>query len=379
MSRNGIVYSPLLDKTNFWCRFCCNYPISDNLLQTLVCLQETILHTTLSMTKEEQAQDTLGRLNQTHDRLMGEIRKGIIGQDKVIEQLLITLLARGHCLLTGIPGLGKTLLVKTLAKCLSLGFKRIQFTPDLMPADVVGSEVVDEDPSTGKKSFRFAAGPIFSNVVLADEINRTPPKTQASLLEAMEERQVTVSGETRPLDSPFFVLATQNPIELEGTYPLPEAQLDRFLLNPVIDYLSEEDEIKMVGETTGMQGEVSQAVLTGEDILQLQSLTRQVPAPNTVVSYAVALASASRPKSESCDEWTQKRVKWGAGSRGSQALILASKAKAILDGRPNASCEDVKNMAKSALRHRILPSFFAESEGLNSDDIIGHLLENVAP
>jgi len=330
------------------------------------------------MTNEEKAQDALSRLNETRDRLMGEIRKGIIGQDEVIEQLLITLLARGHCLLTGIPGLGKTLLVKTLAKCLSLGFKRIQFTPDLMPADVVGSEVVDEDPATGKKSFRFSAGPIFSNIVLADEINRTPPKTQASLLEAMEERQVTVSGETRPLDAPFFVLATQNPIELEGTYPLPEAQLDRFLLNPVIDYLSVEDEIKMVGETTGVQGEESQAVLTGEDILQLQDLTRQVPAPETVVSYAVAIASASRPKSETCDDWTQKRVKWGAGSRGSQALILASKARALLDGRPNASKEDVKAMAKSGLRHRILPSFFAESEGLSSDDIIDHLLENTA-
>ena len=330
------------------------------------------------MTNEEEAQDALGRLNETRDHLMREIRKGIIGQNEVIEQLLITLLARGHCLLTGIPGLGKTLLVKTLAKCLSLGFKRIQFTPDLMPADVVGSEVVDEDPATGKKSFRFSAGPIFSNVVLADEINRTPPKTQASLLEAMEERQVTVSGETRPLDAPFFVLATQNPIELEGTYPLPEAQLDRFLLNPVIDYLSVEDEIKMVGETTGVQGEESQAVLTGEDILQLQDLTRQVPAPETVVSYAVAIASASRPKSETCDEWTQKRVKWGAGSRGSQALILASKARALLDGRPNASREDVKAMAKSGLRHRILPSFFAESEGLSSDDIIDHLLDNTA-
>ena len=330
------------------------------------------------MTNEEQAQDALSRLNETRDRLMGEIRKGIIGQDEVIEQLLITLLARGHCLLTGIPGLGKTLLVKTLSKCLSLGFKRIQFTPDLMPADVVGSEVVDEDPATGKKSFRFSAGPIFSNVVLADEINRTPPKTQASLLEAMEERQVTVSGETRPLDAPFFVLATQNPIELEGTYPLPEAQLDRFLLNPVIDYLSVEDEIKMVGETTGVQGDESKAVLTGEDILQLQDLTRQVPAPETVVSYAVAIASASRPKSETCDDWTQKRVKWGAGSRGSQALILASKARALLDGRPNASREDVKAMAKSGLRHRILPSFFAESEGLSSDDIIDHLLENTA-
>jgi MoxR-like ATPase len=329
------------------------------------------------MTNEEKAQDALSRLNETRASLMREIRKGIIGQDEVIEQLLITLLARGHCLLTGIPGLGKTLLVKTLAKCLSLGFKRIQFTPDLMPADVVGSEVVDEDPGTGKKSFRFAPGPIFSNVVLADEINRTPPKTQASLLEAMEERQVTVSGETRPLDAPFFVLATQNPIELEGTYPLPEAQLDRFLLNPVIDYLSLEDEIKMVGETTGVEGEEAQSVLTGDDILQLQDLTRQIPAPETVVSYAVGLASASRPKSDTSDEWTSKRVKWGAGSRASQALILASKARAMLDGRPNASCEDVKVMARSCLRHRILPSFFAESEGLSSDDIIDHILDNI--
>lgn len=329
------------------------------------------------MTNEEKAQDALSRLNETRASLMREIRKGIIGQDEVIEQLLITLLARGHCLLTGIPGLGKTLLVKTLAKCLSLGFKRIQFTPDLMPADVVGSEVVDEDPGTGKKSFRFAPGPIFSNVVLADEINRTPPKTQASLLEAMEERQVTVSGETRPLDAPFFVLATQNPIELEGTYPLPEAQLDRFLLNPVIDYLSLEDEIKMVGETTGVEGEEAQSVLTGDDILQLQDLTRQIPAPETVVSYAVGLASASRPKSDTSDEWTSKRVKWGAGSRASQALILTSKARAMLDGRPNASCEDVKVMARSCLRHRILPSFFAESEGLSSDDIIDHILDNI--
>jgi MoxR-like ATPase len=310
--------------------------------------------------------------------LLSEIRKGIIGQDEVIEELLVTLLARGHCLLTGIPGLGKTLLVKTVSKCLSLDFKRIQFTPDLMPADVVGSEVVDEDPSSGRKSFRFAPGPIFSNVVLADEINRTPPKTQAALLEAMEERQVTVSGQTRPLDAPFFVLATQNPIELEGTYPLPEAQLDRFLLNPVIRYLSLEDEIKMVGETTGLERPEPEPVLSGEDILSLQSLTRQLPAPETVVSYAVRLTAASRPEVDSCDEWTRKRVRWGAGSRAAQALILAAKARALLDGRPNASSEDVKLMSKSALRHRILPSFFAESEGIGSDEVVDHLLDSVA-
>ena len=325
-----------------------------------------------------KAEDALGRLNETRDHLLSEIRKGVVGQDQVIEELLITLLARGHCLLTGIPGLGKTLLVKTISKCLSLEFKRIQFTPDLMPADVVGSEVVDEDPTSGRKSFRFALGPIFSNVVLADEINRTPPKTQAALLEAMEERQVTVSGQTRRLDAPFFVLATQNPIELEGTYPLPEAQLDRFLLNPVIQYLSISDEIQMVGETTGVDRPEPEAVLSGEDILSLQHLTRQLPVPETVVSYAVHLTSASRPDVESCDEWTRKRVRWGAGSRGAQALILAAKAKALLAGRPNASVEDVKALSKSALRHRILPSFFAESEGIGSDEVIDHLLETVA-
>ena len=326
---------------------------------------------------ETTAEQALDKLSETRDRLLGEIKKGVVGQDEVIEQLLITLLARGHCLLTGIPGLGKTLLVKTLANCLTLGFKRIQFTPDLMPADVVGSEVVDEDPATGKRSFRFSPGPIFSQVVLADEINRTPPKTQAALLEAMEERQVTVAGQTRALESPFFVLATQNPIELEGTYPLPEAQLDRFLLNPVIEYLSEQDEIRMVGETTGDSRSLPEAVLSGPEIEVLQNLTRQVPAPENVVSYAVRLVSASRPGSESCDEWTSARTKWGAGSRGSQALVLAAKAKALLDGRTNASCEDIKKLAIPALRHRILPSFLAESEGVGADEVIAHLLDKV--
>jgi MoxR-like ATPase len=329
------------------------------------------------MTKDMLAEEALEKLSETHGRLLSEIRKSVVGQDDVIEQLLITLLARGHCLLTGIPGLGKTLLVKTLANCLSLGFKRIQFTPDLMPADVLGSEVVDEDPTGGKLSFRFVPGPIFSQVVLADEINRTPPKTQAALLEAMEERQVTVAGETRQLDRPFFVLATQNPIELEGTYPLPEAQLDRFLLNPVIQYLPQADEIRMVGDTTGEDRESPEAVLTGAEIETLQSLTRQVPAPETVVSYAVRLVSASRPGVEGCDPWVADRIKWGAGSRGSQALVLSAKARALLDGRPNASREDVRAMAKSALRHRILPSFLAESEGLSSDDLIERLLQQV--
>ncbi len=330
------------------------------------------------MTTDTMAEEALDKLSETRDRLLAEIRKAVVGQDEVIEQLLITLLARGHCLLTGIPGLGKTLLVKTVANCLSLGFKRIQFTPDLMPADVLGSEVVDEDPGGGKLSFRFVPGPIFSQVVLADEINRTPPKTQAALLEAMEERQVTVAGETRPLDSPFFVLATQNPIELEGTYPLPEAQLDRFLLNPVIKYLPEEDEIRMVGDTTGQDRPSPQPILSGAEIETLQALTRQVPAPESVLSYAVRLVSASRPGMPGCDSWLADRIKWGAGSRGSQALVLASKARALLQGRPNASRDDVRFMAMSALRHRILPSFLAESEGLCSDDLIKHLLDQVS-
>jgi len=330
------------------------------------------------MITDNIAEEALNKLSETHQRLLAEIRKAVVGQDEVIEQLLISLLARGHCLLTGIPGLGKTLLVKTLANCLTLGFKRIQFTPDLMPADVVGSEVVDEDQATGKLSFRFVPGPIFSQVVLADEINRTPPKTQAALLEAMEERQVTVAGQTRPLESPFFVLATQNPIELEGTYPLPEAQLDRFLLNPVIRYLPEAEEIRMVGDTTGAERPVPQPVLSGTEIETLQHLTRQIPAPENVLSYAVRLAAASRPGEPGVDSWISSRIKWGSGSRGSQALVLAAKARALLQGRPNASCEDIKILAKSALRHRISPSFLAESEGLSSDDLIDHLLGQVS-
>ncbi len=329
------------------------------------------------MTDSAKAEAALKRLKKTHATLLAEIHKAIVGQEEVIEQLLVTLLARGHCLLTGIPGLGKTLLVKTVAKALDLSFKRIQFTPDLMPADVVGSEVVDEDPDTGKRSFRFSAGPIFANVVLADEINRTPPKTQAALLEAMEERQVTVSGETRPLEQPFFVLATQNPIELEGTYPLPEAQLDRFILNPIIDFLSQEDEIRMVSDTTGVPTEEVTVVLDGNEIQTLQALTRELPASENVVSYAVRLTAASRPSLAETDEWMKKHVKWGAGSRGSQGLILAGKARALLDERPNVSCEDVREMAKPALRHRILPSFLAESEGITSDDVIDRLLEQV--
>ena len=310
-------------------------------------------------------------------RLQTELRKVIVGQQDIIDELLITLLARGHSLLTGVPGLGKTLLINSLSKCLSLSFKRIQFTPDLMPSDIFGTEIFEEDATTGKRAFRFVQGPIFANVVLADEINRTPPKTQAALLEAMEERQVTTAGSTHPLEQPFFVLATQNPIELEGTYPLPEAQLDRFLLNSVIDFLSVEDEIKMVAATTAPPTDEMSAVLSGEEIQALQEAVRQVPVSDHVISYAVRVVAASRPIDENPRDWVRKQVKWGAGSRASQALILAGKARAILDGRLTVAIEDVRAMARAALRHRILPSFQAESENITSDAIIARLLEEV--
>ena len=321
--------------------------------------------------------ETIAALAQAGEAIKAEVGKIIVGQTDVINQVLTAFFARGHCVIEGVPGLAKTLMISSLTETMSLDFTRVQFTPDLMPTDITGTTLLNDDEH-GKRHFTFAKGPVFTNILLADEINRTPPKTQAALLEAMEERQVTVAGQTRPLDAPFLVLATQNPIELEGTYPLPEAQLDRFLLNPVIQYLSTEDEIKMVSETTGIDREEPQPVLGAEDILTLQSLVRQVPAPENVVAYAVALVTATRPQADSCDEWTSKRVKWGAGSRGAQALILAAKARALLDGRANASSEDVKLMAKSALRHRVLPSFFAESEGLGADEIVDHLLETIS-
>ena len=321
--------------------------------------------------------DIVKQAAQMKERLQTELRKVIIGQQDILDELLITLLARGHTLLTGVPGLGKTLLINSLAKCLSLSFKRIQFTPDLMPSDICGTEVFEEDTTTGRRAFRFLKGPIFANIVLADEINRTPPKTQAALLEAMEERQVTAAGNTHPLEQPFFVLATQNPIELEGTYPLPEAQLDRFLLNSVIDFLPIEEEMKMVAATTAPPKGALQAVLTGEEIQALQEAVRQVPVSDHVISYAVRLAAASRPREDNPKEWVRKQVKWGAGSRASQAIVLAGKARAILDGRLTVAIEDIAAMARPALRHRILPTFQAESENVTSDTIIGRLLDEI--
>ena len=321
--------------------------------------------------------EILSNIQDARERISAELSKVIIGQETIIEQMIIGLMARGHALLTGVPGLGKTLLVKSIAETFSLSFKRIQFTPDLMPADIVCTEVVEEDKTTGKRLFRFVHGPIFANIVLADEINRTPPKTQAALLEAMEERQVTAAGQTFPLEPPFFVLATQNPIELEGTYPLPEAQLDRFLLNVVMDYLPQEDEIRMVTETTAIQKEKPEKVFTPEEILEIQNWVRQVPVSEHVVSYAVRLVSATRPVSDDAPDFVKDQIKWGAGSRASQALILAGKARALLNGRYTVAVEDVQALSIPVLRHRIIPNFHAEAEGITADSVIQRLLETI--
>lgn len=291
-----------------------------------------------------------------------------------MDLLLTSLLARGHCLLTGVPGLGKTLLVKTLAQTLSLNFKRIQFTPDLMPADIFGTEVVEEDPVTGKRHFRFVPGPVFTHLLLADEINRTPPKTQAALLEAMGERQVTAAGQQMALEPPFFVLATQNPIEQEGTYPLPEAQLDRFLMNPIMDYLTEDDEAAMVAATTSPVSNLPEAIFSREEILELQELVLQVPAADEVIRTAVHLVGMTRPKNPDAPALVKEKVAWGAGSRASQALVLAGKARALLQGRAHLATEDIRALAQPVLRHRIIPNFHAEAENMTSDDIIRELI-----
>ena len=309
--------------------------------------------------------------------MVREIHRVIYGQDEAIEQIMICLLAGGHVLLVGVPGLGKTLLVKTIAQLFSLEFRRIQFTPDLMPADIFGTQLVEEDPGTGKRFFRFAKGPIFANLVLADEINRTPPKTQAALLEAMQERHVTAAGETHLLDAPFFVLATQNPIELEGTYPLPEAQLDRFLLNVVLDYLPMAAEEEMVSATTAPEQAELAPVFEASQVLELQRLVREVPADRSVVSYAVRLVNATRPDSELAPTMVREKVKWGAGSRASQALILCGKARALLQGRCNVAADDVRALAEPVLRHRVITNFHADAEALTPTHIIAEVLRTV--
>jgi MoxR-like ATPase len=313
------------------------------------------------------------------DTMLGEIRKVIVGQDRVVEEVLMALFARGHCLLVGVPGLAKTLLIGTLAEILDLDFNRIQFTPDLMPSDITGTDILQEDASTGRRGFVFLRGPIFTNILLADEINRTPPKTQAALLQSMQEYKVTAGGTTFALDLPFFVLATQNPIEQEGTYPLPEAQLDRFMLNIEIQYPGFEDEVQIVMQTTSIGRPSPRKVMDGAAILRYQDLVRRVPVSPFVVSYAVALSQRSRPKNSEAPQFIKDYVEWGAGPRASQYLILGAKARTMLQGRYAVSIEDIQALAPSVLRHRIIPNFKAQGEGLSSLDIISQLLREVKP
>jgi MoxR-like ATPase len=316
-------------------------------------------------------------LHTAYEKIKSEIGKVIIGQEQVIEQLLICLLSAGHCLLVGVPGLAKTLLISTLARVLNLKFSRIQFTPDLMPSDITGTEIIEEDHATGKRQFRFVKGPVFANIILADEINRTPPKTQAALLQAMQEHEVTAAGTTYKLDEPFFVLATQNPIEQEGTYPLPEAQLDRFMFNVYIDYPSDEEEHEIVKSTTAVMSYELDRILGAEDIIGFQQLVRRVPVSDHLVEYAVDLVRATRPPEARAPDFVRNWVNWGAGPRASQYLILAAKTRAILDGRPTPGPEDIRFAAYPVLRHRIVTSFNAEADGVDTMEIIKRILETV--
>ena len=305
-----------------------------------------------------------------------EIGKIVIGQKGILDQMLIALLTKGHTLLVGVTGLAKTLLIKSMAEICDLNFKRIQFTPDLMPSDITGTELIDIDPETEQRNFRFYKGPIFGNIILADEINRTPPKTQAALLEAMQEHRVTAGGHSYKLDEPFFVLATQNPIEQEGTYPLPEAQLDRFMFHLNINYPSIEEEVSIVNRTTISNKYDVKKVFSKNSITSFQDLTLRVPIAENVVTYAVKLASSTRPNEETSDSYVKQWVEWGAGPRASQYLALGAKAKALLDGRPTPSIEDIQSIAPDILRHRVLPNFNAEAEGIKVDDIVNHLIKN---
>lgn len=319
----------------------------------------------------------LEELREAKERIEKEISKVIIGQKKVIEELLTVLISGGHCLIIGVPGLAKTLLVNTLAQVLSLKFNRIQFTPDLMPSDITGTDILEVDSETGKRSFRFIRGPIFANVVLADEINRTPPKTQAALLQAMQEYKVTAGGVTYKVEQPFFVLATQNPIEQEGTYPLPEAQLDRFMFNLLIEYPEEVEEIEIAKTSPGSVREDLKNVLGSKKILELQGLVRRVPVSDSLLKFAVRLVSMSRPRSKDAPDFVDEWVSWGASPRATQYLILAAKTNAVLDGRYTPGIEDIKKVVFPVLRHRIITNFNAEAEGITTDRIIGLLLDNM--
>jgi MoxR-like ATPase len=329
---------------------------------------------TQEVIKEDQLLD---RLITSRDQILSEVRKVIIAQDEVVDQALISLFVGGHSLVTGVPGLAKTLLIRTIANVLDLSFKRIQFTPDLMPSDITGTDIIEEDRSTGHRKLEFIRGPLFANIILADEINRTPPKTQAALLEAMQEGNVTVQGTTYNLPKPFYVLATQNPIEMEGTYPLPEAQLDRFMFNINIGYLSENDEVDVVNRTTSVQDIRFERNVAGPDILAFQRLVRRVPVAESVTRYAVRLVNSSRPVSEHAPDFIKRWVNWGASLRASQFLILGGKARSVMHGRYNVSIEDVRALAYPILRHRILLNFHAESERVKPDDVIRRLIETV--
>ena len=331
----------------------------------------------MNRTTEQQSEDLAGRVAAGREKILEQLRLVIVGQDAVVDQVLIALFTGGHCLLTGVPGLAKTLLIKTIASILDLRFKRIQFTPDLMPADITGTEILDE--AEGVRALRFVRGPIFAQILLADEINRTPPKTQAALLEAMQEFHVTAAGRTYELERPFFVLATQNPIELEGTYPLPEAQLDRFMFNITMSYLSEDDEVRVATATTGNARPTPQTVLSGDDILAFQEFVRDVVIADDVARYVVRLVDASRPGRGPKLDFVEKWVKWGAGLRASQALILGAKARALMHGRYHVSVKDIQALAAPILRHRVIPNFYGEAEGITSDVIVERLLGAVPP
>ncbi len=330
-----------------------------------------------ALTPQISPEEAVRRISQARETMVNEIHKVIIGQDEMIEQMLICIFARGNCLTIGVPGLAKTLAVSTLAQTLRLRFQRIQFTPDLMPSDITGTEIIDQDPATGQRSFRFVHGPIFSNIVLADEINRTPPKTQAALLQAMQEHEVTVAGKTYKLEQPFFVMATQNPIEQEGTYPLPEAQLDRFMLSINIGYPTRAEERDIVLATTQTQRYELKPVLQGPDILWIQQLVRQVPASQHVVDYAVDLVRATRPKEPPSPDFVKNWLAWGAGPRAAQNIILTAKARAILHGRYAIGADDVRAMAYPVLRHRIITNFNADAEGIDVDQVIEKILKTV--
>ncbi len=324
---------------------------------------------------DDQDLQAVARIHEAQKQIADELSRVIVGQKQVIEELLIALLARGHCLLVGVPGLAKTLMIRTLADTLALKFSRIQFTPDLMPADITGTEVIQEDKATGHREFRFLPGPVFANIILADEINRTPPKTQAALLEAMQEHQVTVGGQRHQLSEPFFVLATQNPIEQEGTYPLPEAQLDRFMLNILVDYPTEDEELEIVKRTTADISVQTTPTLSVEELIELGNVVRRVPIADHVARYALQFARLTRVNQESTPEKIQRYVSWGAGPRASQYLVLAAKSRAVIHGQLHVTCDDIRAVAPPVLRHRIITNFNAEAEGITTDDLVRHLIE----